>query len=145
MQIRYSKVQETSPTFICHFYTWQNVVYTFLCLITLITLITLSSLKTTFSLSANNINNFDILFEFFWVCMNFLWIFKLLVKGHSKSLEVNIRANWESQKVRTKPVGKFRREKMQLSLLIVLYVVNTRAKCTIWDWNEYEMFFAFTI
>ena len=51
-KISYQDAQKTSRTFACNFYSWKNIVYTYLFLIMWITLITSGSLNDAFGLNA---------------------------------------------------------------------------------------------
>ena len=128
MQIRYQDVQKTSPTFACNFYSWKNIVYTFLFLIMLITLITSGSLKGAFVLNANDMHIKVMFIWTFWylICI-FLSSYELVmnfqsfgqtVKGHSRDLDGKSKGKTEqARKVRAKPVGRNQLGvKMQLSL-----------------------------
>ena len=66
MQIRYLYIQKTSPTFACNFYSWKNIVYTFLVLIMLIALITSGSLKGAFVLNGNDMHIKVVFISIFW-------------------------------------------------------------------------------
>ena len=128
MQIRYLDVQKTSPTFACNFYSWKNMVYTFLFLIMLITLITSGCLKGVFFLNANDMHIKVMFIWTFWylICI-FLSSYELVmnfqsfgqtVKGHSRDLDGKSKGKTEqARKVRAKPVGRNQLGvKMHLSL-----------------------------
>ena len=130
MQIRYQDVHKTSPTFACNFYSWKNIVYTFLFLIMLITLITPGSLKGAFVLNANDMHiKVMFIWTFWYLSCIFLSSYELVmnfqsfgqtVKGHSRDLDGKNKGKTEqARKVRAKPVGRNQLGvKMQLSLKV---------------------------
>ena len=131
MQIRYLDVQKTSFTFARNFYSWKNIVYTFLFLIMLIRLITSDSLKGAFVLNEND-THIKVMFiwTFWYLIFIFLSSYEFMifqsfgqtVKGHSRDHDGKSKGKTEqARKVRAKPVGRNQLGvKMQLSHIFIL-------------------------
>ena len=130
MHVRYLDVQKTSPRFACNFYSWKNIVYTFLFLILLITIITSGNLKVACVLNANDMHiNVMLIGTFWYLIFIFLSSYELVmnfqsfgqtVKGHSRDHDGKSKGKTEqARKVRAKPMGRNQLGvKMQLSLKI---------------------------